>query len=222
MQDDPATTTWSRRQGLPRALACSPSGGPREAVCLDPGIGFGRRSSTFGSGGGCRAGRAGRPDGRPFARARSTHPRQPGSDVGFDQRPVGRRGVQRGARPRVHDVRAHVERSGRGGGAWGVKVVAARPRVVRLSRRPRGGARPGQRFLYVGEVGDRGADDRLDGAVDYRMRRLPCVRSQAASSGCSRRSTAIADMLVERFGRRQGGSASRTCARAGSTSSSRP
>jgi 7,8-dihydroneopterin aldolase/epimerase/oxygenase len=60
----------------------------------------------------------------------------------------------------------------------------------------------GQRFLYDVEleVGDRGADDRLDGAVDY-SKVAAAVREVAGGQFrlLETLATAIADMLVERF-----------------------
>ena len=105
---------------------------------------------------------------------------------------------------RVHDVREHVEALRAAQAVYaGRDRRAARARALRPPRRRtrRSGAQ-GQRFLYDVEleVGERGADDRIEDAVDYRE-----VAAAVREVGerpvrlLEALATAVADALVERF-----------------------
>ena len=122
---------------------------------------------------------------------------------------VGRRRGRRLRARRDDPPRARRPRARRGarasrGGGRRDEGRAARPRAASATtastRRSSG---DGQQFLYDVEleVGERGADDRLEDAVDYRevAARRPRGRTSAGST-CSRRSpTAVADALSSAF-----------------------
>ena len=125
-----------------------------------------------------RAGRDRAAGARRASRARARSARilgDPAATTGTTAASVGAAvaAYERGATIfRVHDVREHVEalRVARGRRAPD-EDRAARPRALRPPRRrPRRSASAGQLFLYDVEleVGERGANDRIEDAVDYR------------------------------------------------------
>ena len=165
---------------LEERLAFAVAEGIREElVCLDPGIGFGktvehnfelvRRLPELAA--------IGRPLVVGFSRKSSLARLlgDPSATVGTTAASVGAAvaAYERGATIlRVHDVRAHVEalRGRRGGVRGAVKVELRGLELFGYHGVHEHEREHGQRFLYDVEleVGERGADDRIENAVDYR------------------------------------------------------
>ena len=218
MQDDPRydDVVSEVKAFLEERLAFAVSQGMREElVCLDPGIGFGktvahnfelvRRLHELVA--------LGRPLMIGFSRKSSLGRimGDPAATTGHDRRPrvgVAVAAFDRGATPHPRPRRPRARRGARGaGGGRRVRSSCAGSSSTAITASARRSGSAGQRFVYDVEleVGERGADDRIEHAVDYREV-AACLREVAGGQFRLLEALASRDRrrAVERFRARAG------------------